>query len=268
MRRWIPAFAAALLLTACDAGDRNDPGSDNKWPGPEIAVQLPGPSTTIRFAVTEADFKAGNTPQIQAMLHLRALGEIDEVSVRWALDGGPFRTLEDPSKPFALPKGLAPGTHLLTAYVAKKKGDYEFGRRSATATTFHVTYDVTRKVDDEETVETLGGETNTYGHRVDGQYQRFNRNAPQLVVHRDEATVHVFVVNARLDPERVRVNYLDGILDGETTKDGEHDMPYGGTFSVQDAATSVRMTLERMNDDGEWERVPGALTAWPVVAKP
>lgn len=264
MRRWIPALAAALLLSACDAGHRDRPGKDNEWNGPEIAIQLPGPGTTLRFEVSEADFKAEKSPAPKAMIHLRALADYDNVVVRYSLDDGPFMVLEEPTKPFDLPEGLAPGTHLFTAYVGAKDGDWKYASKSATAITFNVKYDVKRA---DGTTETLGGPTSAYGHRVDGVFTPFSRHAPQMIVDRRGTQVHVFVINTMLHPDKVRVTYADGALDG-TNADGEVDGSHaqGGVITLSDESAPITLKLER-KVGGKWERVPGARSAWPMVSE-
>ncbi|MDJ0974603.1 MAG: hypothetical protein QNJ98_09105 [Planctomycetota bacterium] len=262
MPRWTPAcrlalLSAALLLTACDAGHRDLPGKDNKWGGPELAIQLPGPSTTVRYELTEDEwtaYKAGEHAPIQAMVHLRALNEVDEVVVRFAVDDRPFRSVPDPRKPFPLPAGLTPGTHLISAYAGNKSGEphKQIGTKGVAVAEFHIEVKVTRA---DGTVDTLGGPSNTYGHQAEGAYQPFDRKAPQLLVDRRGAMVNVLVANGELAEDTLRVAWNDG--------ESQMNKGVAGIIGLEDASTSISLTLEQMVD-GEWQRVPGARSVWPM----
>lgn len=260
MPRWTPAcrlalLSVALLLAGCDAGHRDAPGKDNKWTGPELAIQLPGPSTTIRYELSEAEweaYKAGQHPPIRGMVHLRALNRVDEVVVRVAVDDRPFRAVPDPMKPFDLPPGLLPGTHLISAYAANQAGEphEKVGPKSVVVAEFHIEVDVTRA---DGSVDTLGGPSNTYGHQREGVYQAFDRQAPQLVVDRRGPMVNVLVANGELGEDTLRVVWGDGqMVQG-----------IAGIIGLEDASTSIALTLEQKVGD-EWQRVPGARAVWPM----
>lgn len=255
MTRLAALLCAALLLTACDAGHRDAPGKDNRWGGPELAVQLPGASTTVRYAFDEAGwaaYKAGEHEPIHAMMHLRALNRVDEVVVRYAVDDGPFQAVADPLKPFDLPAGLAPGTHLISAYVADKAGEphEKIGKKGVVVSEFHIAVDVTRA---NGGVDHLGGPSNTYGHQSEGRYEPFDRQAPQLVVERRGAMVNVLVANGELGEDTLRVVWSGG----EMTSDMK------GVIALEDASSSIALTLERKVGD-TWERLPGSRTSWPM----
>ncbi len=249
-------FCAALLLTACDAGHKSKPGVDNTWGGPELAIQLPGPSTTVSYALDEAGwaaYKAGEHAPIRAMVHLRALNVRDEVVVRYAVDDGPFKAHDDPTTAFDLPAGLAPGTHLISAYVANKAGEphRKFGPKSAVVAEFHVKVDVTRA---NGTVDHLGGESNAYGHQVDGVYRPFERGAPQLMVERRGATVNVLVLNAELAEDNLRLVWGDTV----------HATGRSKVVKLDDASSSFTVALERKVGE-DWVRVEGARSTWPMA---
>lgn len=107
-----------LLLAACDAGHREDgapdPGGDNAFPGPQLAITTPGPGQRI---------PAGREPMV--MFHLRNTQAPERKAgdhIRYSLDGGPEQRVADPTRPVALAAAASPGEHVIRAFVAKADG--------------------------------------------------------------------------------------------------------------------------------------------------
>jgi hypothetical protein len=257
MRPWIFVLAAALVLSACDAGHRDEPGIDNKWPGPELDIQVPGPGTTVKASRKSA----GDPSDLNMFFRVRPMGEHGDLVVRYALDDGAFRVHENVTAAFLLQEPLAPGTRLVSAYLAKKDGSPRFGARSTSVSTF------VAQIEDELSGQVLGKDANNpgtgqYGHHDDeGLWHPFDPNAPCLVVDERDGRIHVLAHRCVLDGKHYRVRYLyDDKREGTIPGDDPENERFGKTID----AGKVTITLEEMvgKDPGQWQKVAGSRSEW------
>ena len=116
-----------VVLSACDAGHRENPGVDNTWPGPELVVVQPGPGQIVTRPYVEpnpvmkAALGATHYRMPKGFFDLRNLApeaEREGDSIRYRIDGGPLRELRDWSRSVDLGDGAhSAGTHILVACV-------------------------------------------------------------------------------------------------------------------------------------------------------
>lgn len=106
----------AIALCACDAGHRENPGVDNKSPGPELVVVQPGPGQVVTLPAKSEGYEMP-----RAFFDLRHLATEENRkgdAIKYSIDGGPWREINDWSKPVVLDDGAhEAGTHLLLACV-------------------------------------------------------------------------------------------------------------------------------------------------------
>lgn len=130
MRARLLIVTAFLLLAACDAGNRDgeraDPGGDNAFPGPQLAITTPGAGQ--RWAEDDA-------PAV-VMFDLRntqALERREGDRIHYRVDHGPIREVDDHTRPVALvASDLKPGANVVRAFVAKRDGT-PYGNPGASA---------------------------------------------------------------------------------------------------------------------------------------
>lgn len=209
--RWA-AIALALLLPACDAGHPASPGADNRFSGPELAIQLPGDSTRLDFELDDGG------RALQGMVQLRALIHFKDLVVRVALDDGAFWTLEDPMRPFDIPGPLADGPHRLTAYVASKAtgrpefdpAKKQFGPRSVAISTW--------------SVNAAAAATS---------------NEPRLVIDRRGDTATLMVAGGALAPGKLVIHWTSG------ERSGQVDQGWGANIKLDDGAAPFEATLTK-----------------------
>ena len=177
-------LSAAFLLTGCEAGHRQDPGGDNRWPGPELTIVQPGPGQVIRIpeVVPHPDGATGDDKSAKGLVRYRmprALFDLRNTStaasqegdeIWYSLDGGEFKTLTDPTQPVELGDGpLPPGAHVLRACVFNsKRGELYRNPESTAVRLFH-----------------LGGEGGNYDRKTSGgEFPRsaFREHGPSLFV--------------------------------------------------------------------------------------
>ncbi len=177
-------LSAAFLLVGCEAGNRNDPGGDNRWPGPELTIVQPGPGQVIKLTevVPHPDGAKDAEGQPQGLVRYRmpralfdlrntSTAEVREGDEIWySLDGGEFKTLKDPTQSVALGDESWPaGSHVLRACVYNSKRGELYTNPEATAVRiFH-----------------LGAEGGEYDRKTPGaEFPRgaFNENGPTVFV--------------------------------------------------------------------------------------
>jgi hypothetical protein len=272
MPRWIACLAAALLLTACDAGHPT-PGSDNLWPGPELDIQVPGPRTTVSLtwpAPVKQDVGGAildvpqGKPRPRLFFRVRPLGEAGNLRVRYALDEGVFHTVENATEALTMKEDPAPGTRLISAYLVKADGAPRFGARATTVSTFIAV------VFDEASGETLGKDANNpgtaqYGYLDEEQvWHPFDPKAPCLVVDAQGDRIHVLAHRCALDGKHYRVRYtLDG-TEGTIAGDDVDSGRFGATIDAADAGTILIVLEEHVTEDADavWRQVKGSRSTW------
>ncbi len=248
--RHVPlALVLALGLAACDSGHRDDPAGDNRWMGPDLAVQLPGPDTTVKAVEVEIDDKTLERGIPQIVFHLRnpkpAAGDV----VRYAIDGkwtgSPVTNARGPV-PFDATNAepLTIGTHVLTAVVTTADGTPYTNEGASLAIPFHV--------------RERSGE---FGYRdKDGNRHEFHRDDPCLIVigpEPDAAGSRVIVTAANCalgEGHRIRL-----VHDGAVT--------ILKSAAVHHAQAWKTLEIELQHDVGgedepKWETVPGVMNRW------
>ena len=139
-----------LCLTACDAGNRADPGADNRSPGPSLAITTPASNQVmpVHEVIDEHDAegkvkarrKVYRFPTL--MFDLRHTARPDRIEgdhIRFMLDRGPVQVWQDWRK--ALPLGDEPqpsGTHVVRAWVSRADGTPYANPEAAAVRRFHL----------------------------------------------------------------------------------------------------------------------------------
>lgn len=268
------------MLTACDAGHRDHPGKDNKSPGADLRIQVPG-----RW--TKAAPKLGHELKVAFDLRDERAGQ----TIHWRLAGDDrIHTVEDPKRAQGIPTastdgrpGLPVGQHLLIAWVQNEDGSYASNPGSVAISPFYYAPISLQPVKDANGEVKKGddGEAETswqpvpgdpradlykLGHIDEkGQYQRFDERAPAIVAgagSRDGTTIRIpfTVANEALGGSlRLRVYYESdkgsnvvivdtaGMLSLPNAKEGRQD---------------IELTLERRTGSGDeatWKALPGRM---------
>ncbi len=125
MRRALAALPLLCLLTACDAGNRQAPGSDNAFACPELRVTTPHEGQTVVPA------KAGGPVLAAFDLQGATLGRGAGSTLRYRLERldergrvtepGAWTAVPDPARSVSL-GALAPGAYRLVAEVLDASG--------------------------------------------------------------------------------------------------------------------------------------------------
>lgn len=154
MRRVSSLALLALALAGCDAGHREDPGRDNRAPGPQLAIVAPAPEQVLAAVGEEPVLGADGQPTgsrrrvyawPKALFDLRYLAPVErkrDVAVWFALDGGPAQRVADPTRPVdlaaLLPAPAGSGSHVLQAWVARADGTPFANPEAAAVRHFHL----------------------------------------------------------------------------------------------------------------------------------
>ena len=252
-----------VLLTACDAGHRDDPGADNRTPGPQLAITTPASNQVFPVAefVDEVD-AAGKVigkrrtyrlPTL--MFDLRNLRPADQTEgdhVRFVLDRGPVQVWEDWRKP--LPLGDTPqpsGTHVIRAWVSRGDGTPYTNPEAATVRRFHLG----QEKGEFASVAIEGGE-----HPLGP----FREHDPHLILVAPGPTgtadtVLFTVSGARLDGKRFRVRAEIG--DKTLPLHSAAPLSLNGNPALEGVTgtQTMVMTLEQkaIGKDAPWKPVPG-----------
>lgn len=232
----------SFCLSACGAGNPGNEGGDNRWTGPELAIQVPANGTTVQT----------RTPMLH--FHLRALKDLAKLRVFYSIDGGGLLVNPDATKPVLIEKPLAPGTHLVQAYVGDENGTPVPGPHAAAIAEFHV-----------QVVEggsTLGGDSDAYDHRdAEGFLQDFDPARAALIVVPSAGGVWVLLTgsDAHLDGEHRRVRAKTAT--GDVVLGESPDARHGGLIPGQVEAVFLEERVGE-GDEAKWVTAPGSRSSW------
>ena len=241
------AIAALLSVSACDAGHRDDPASDNFMAGPELAIAQPGPGWVGTTAVTAAQPDGGEKvlgfqlPAVVFELNRYASGD----AVRYMLDEGPILAVEDPTRAVSLSnEPQVAGAYVLRAFVVDADGRPYGNRRAVAVRHFLLKQENRAKNYD---VLVAGG---TPPRRP------FRDDAPCLIVEGPRGTVtaapelRFALGNARLSEDGLRLRVQ---VDGGKA----HNVTKAGPLPLGDLAPGQHeLVVELQQRDGdEWQAV-------------
>ncbi len=232
----------SLGLSACGAGNPGNEGRDNRWTGPELAIQVPANGTTVQT----------RTPKLH--FHLRALRDLAERRVFYSVDGGPLFTAPDATRPVLIETPLAPGTHLIEAYVGDESGTPIPGPHAAALAEFHVQV--------VEQGSTLGGDSDAYDHRDgDGFVQDFDPSRAALIVVPNAGGAWVLLTGSdvHLDGKQLRVRATTAA--GDVVLGESPEARHGGMIPGTIEAVFLEQR-EGTGDEAKWVTAPGSRTSW------
>lgn len=262
MRRILPLGLLALCLAGCDAGHRNDPGVDNRSPGPHLVIVAPAaeqvlPSVGTAPVLDEQGQPTGSERRLYAwptaLFDVRHLATADQKAgarVWFSLDGGPAQEVSDVLRPVdlgaRLPKPAGSGSHVLQAWVTRADGTPFSNPQAAAVRHFH-----------------LGQADGAFDVRQEGEDPRapFVERDPHLLIVAptdDGAAARLLVAATGTQwgsQHRMRIDVAGRTA--YSTSAGEVQLrALEGLADLPTGDTEVTISLERRTRDG-WEFVPG-----------
>ncbi len=232
----------SLCLSACGAGNPGDEGGDNRWGGPELAIQVPANGTTVNT----------RTPMVH--FHLRALKDLEKLRVFYSIDGGPLLINPDATKSVLIETPLTPGTHLIQAYVGTEAGTPIPGPHAAALAEFHVQV--------EEQGSTLGGDSDAFDHRdAEGFVQDFDPARPALIVVPSAGGAWALLTGkgAHLDGKQWRVRATTA--SGDVVLGEAPDAAHGGLIPGKIEGVFLEQRVGE-GDEAKWVTAPGTRASW------